>query len=71
MESQLISIIGLLIFATLIFFGIRYASGKWKVADHKKADYQQWTNTKGKKVKKSLIAISIVYGILILIQLLN
>ena len=71
MEPTLTSVIGILVFATIMYFGFKYANGKWKVSESKKTDYLNWTNKHGKNVKKGIIIISIIYGILMLIQLSN
>ncbi|MGS2727902.1 hypothetical protein ACU8DI_14930 [Psychroserpens sp. BH13MA-6] len=67
--SLLTSIIGIVVFATIIYLGFKYANGKWKVSESKKADYLNWTEKHGKKVKKVIITISIIYGISMLIQI--
>ena len=70
MEPSLwISIIGIIIFVIIMRFGFKYADGKWKVSESKKTDYLNWTNKHGKNVKKGITIISIIYGILMLIQL--
>jgi len=69
--SLLTSIIGIIIFTTIMYFGFKYANGKWKVSDSKKADYLNWTKTYGKNIKKGIIIISIIYGISMLIQISN
>ena len=72
METNLlISIIGILVFATIMYFGFKYANGKWKVSESKKTEYLNWTNNHGKKIKKGIIIISIIYGISMLIQISN
>ena len=65
------SVIGILVFATILYFGFKYANGKWKVSESKKSDYLNWTNKYGKNIKKGIIIISIIYGISMLIQLSN
>ena len=70
MEPNLLtSIIGIAIFATIMYFGFKYANGNWKVSESKKSDYLNWTNKHGKKVKKAIIIITIIYGISMLIQI--
>lgn len=72
MEPTLLtSVIGILMFATIMYFGFKYANGKWKVSNSKKTDYLNWTNKHGKKIKKGIIIISIIYGISMLIQISN
>jgi len=72
MESNILtSIIGIVAFATIMFFGFKYATGKWKVSESKKLDYLNWTNKYGKTMKKGIIIISIIYGISMLIQISN
>ena len=69
--SLLTSIIGIIIFAIIMYFGFKYANGKWKVSESKKSDYVNWTNKYGKIIKKGIIIISIIYGISMLIQISN
>lgn len=72
MEPGLLtSIIGIIIFSILMYFGFKYASGKWKVSESKKTDYLNWANKHGKTLKKGIIIISIIYGISMLIQISN
>ncbi|AFU69473.1 hypothetical protein P700755_002739 [Psychroflexus torquis ATCC 700755] len=67
----LTSIIGIVVFTIIIFFGFKYANGKWKISESKKTDYQKWTNKHGKTIRKGLVIISIIYGISMLIQISN
>ena len=70
MESSLLtSLIGILVFTILMYFGFKYANGNWKVSESKKSDYLDWTNKHGKTIKKVIIVISIIYGISMLIQI--
>jgi len=69
--SILTSIIGIIVFTTIMYFGFKYANGKWKVSDSKKSDYRNWTNAHGKTVKKSIIIVSIIYAIGMLIQIVS
>jgi hypothetical protein len=69
--SLLTSIIGIIAFTTIMYFGIKYANGKWKVSESKNSDYLNWSNTHGKKIKKGIIIISIIYGISMIIQISN
>jgi len=65
----LTSIIGIIIFSIIMFFGYKYANGKWNVSGQKKNDYLNWTITHGKRVKKGIIMLSIIYGVLMFIQI--
>jgi primase-polymerase (primpol)-like protein len=67
----LIFIIGIVAFTIIMFFGFKYANGKWKISESKKTDYQKWTNKYGKTIKKVIVIISIIYGISMLIQISN
>jgi hypothetical protein len=67
--TLLTSLIGILVFTVLMYFGFRYANGNWKVSESKKNEYLNWTNNYGKKIKKGIIIISIIYGISMLIQI--
>ena len=70
MESNILtSIIGIIAFATIMFFGFKYASGKWEVSESKKLDYLNWTNKYGKTIKTGIIIISIIYGLSMIIQI--
>jgi len=72
MEPSLFtSLIGILVFTTIMYFGFKYANGKWKVSESKKTDYLNWTNKHGETIKKGIIIISIIYGISMLIQITN
>ena len=69
--SLLTSIIGIVIFALIMYFGFKYADGKWKVSESKKNEYMNWSNKQGKTIKKGIIIISIIYGISMIIQISN
>jgi TRAP-type C4-dicarboxylate transport system permease small subunit len=69
--SLLTSLIGILVFTILMYFGFKYANGNWKVSESKKTEYSNWTNKHGKTIKKGIIIISIIYGISMLIQILS
>jgi TRAP-type C4-dicarboxylate transport system permease small subunit len=69
--SLLTSIIGIIFFSVIMYFGFKYADGKWKVSESKKAEYVNWSNKHGKTIKKSIIIISIIYGISMIIQISN
>ncbi|WP_124981484.1 hypothetical protein [Nonlabens xiamenensis] len=69
--SLLTSIIGITFFAVIIYLGFKYADGKWKVSESKKTKYVNWSNEHGKTIKKGIIIISIIYGILMIIQISN
>ena len=72
MESTLMtSFIGIFIFSILMIIAYRYANGKWKVAENKRENYKNWTEKPGKTVKKSILIISLIYGIFMLIQILS
>lgn len=71
MEPNLLtSVIGILVFSTIMYFGFTYANGKWRVSEPKKENYLNWVNKHGKTIKKSIIVISIIYGISMLMQVL-
>jgi TRAP-type C4-dicarboxylate transport system permease small subunit len=65
------SLIGILVFGIIMYFGFRYANGNWKVSESKKTEYLNWTNKYGKTIKKGIIIISIIYGISMMIQILS
>lgn len=67
--TSLASLIGIFVFTTLMVIAYRFADGKWKVAENKKDDYLNWINTSGRKVKRSILIISVIYGLFMLIQL--
>ncbi len=69
--STLTSIIGIIVFTIIMVFGYKYANGNWKVSESKKTDYVNWTNKHGKRIRKGIIIISMIYGILMLIQISN
>ena len=70
-SSFLTSIIGIAAFGMIMYFGYKYAGGKWKVSESKKTEYLNWTVKHGKTIRKGIIIISIIYGISMLIQILN
>lgn len=63
------SIIGIILFSTLMYFGFKYANGKWEVTESKKSEYLIWTNKNGSRIKIAIVTISVIYGILMLIQI--
>lgn len=65
------SFVGVIVYSTIMFFAYKYSSGNWQVTESKKADYQEWANKSGQKLKRPIIVISIIYGILMIIQLLS
>jgi TRAP-type C4-dicarboxylate transport system permease small subunit len=69
--SLLTSIIGIVFFALIMYFGFKYADGKWKVSESKKNEYVNWSNKHGNTIKKGIIIISIIYGISMIIQISN
>jgi len=72
MEATLLtSIIGITIFSTIMYFGYKYANGKWEVSESKKNDYLNWANKYSKTIKRGIIIISIIYGISMLTQISN
>lgn len=72
MEPTIItSLIGIAIFSTIMYSGFKYASGKWKVSESKNEAYLHWLSKHGKTIKKSIIIISILYGLGMTIQLLS
>lgn len=48
----------------------KYSSGKWKVGEEKQEDYDQWVNEYGKKIKRSLKIIVVLYTLGLLTTLL-
>jgi hypothetical protein len=66
-----ISIFGLAIYSILAVLAYRHSDGKWKVAEHKKPKYNYWVNNHGRRVKRSIFKISIIFGLGMLIQLLS
>lgn len=65
------SIIGIIFFVMIMYFGFKFADGKWKVSESKKSEYLNWVNKNGRIIKKGIITISIIYGISMLIQISN
>lgn len=72
MENNIyISIIGIIIFYALMALLYRYANGKWNVPENKKSNYQNWLDKYGKTLRKSLIILMVIYGISMLIQIID
>ena len=72
MEPTLItSVLGLIFFVVIMLFGFKYANGQWNVSESKKSEYQQWTKKHGKKTKKSLTVLCIIFGIAMLTQIVS
>jgi len=72
MQSKLIiSLFGICLFSLLMFFGYKYANGNWKVSENKKVEYENWSKMHGIRVKKSIVIISIIYGLIMLVQIYN
>jgi len=72
MEPNILtSIVGIFVFAAIMFFAYKYADGKWKVSESKKTGYLNWTSKHGKTIKKGIVVISIIYGISMAIQISN
>lgn len=69
--TVLTSIIGALVFAVFATFIYRYADGKWNVSSPNKNRYSEWAMKNGKIVKGVVIKISIIYGIVMLFQILS
>lgn len=66
----LTSILGIIVFSTIMYFGFKYANGNCNVSASKKEHYLRWVTKYGKTTKKSILIISIIYGISMLLQLL-
>jgi hypothetical protein len=58
-------------FSVIVVFGYRYASGKWNVAEERKADYVNWTESHGKTIRRAIVIVSLIYYSGMLLQLLN
>ena len=67
--TLLLSLIGILAFGVIMYCGFKYANGNWKVSESNKSEYLNWTNNYGKTIKKGILIISIIYGILMFIQI--
>lgn len=63
------SLIGLIAFSVVIFFAYRYASGNWNVYEPNKTAYENWTVKYGRKAKRSIILVAIIYYSLMLLQI--
>ena len=72
MEPTLLtSLIGIGVFVMIMYFGFKFANGKWNVPDAKRNDYLHWSNKHGKTIKRSIILISVIYGIGMLVQIIS
>ena len=66
------SILGIVAFSFIARYFYRYADGKANIQSaDKKEKYLQWQATHGVKVKKAIKALSIIYGLSMLFQLLS
>ena len=70
MEPINMAVINIVIaFTTIMFFGYRYADGKWNMTESNKWSYRNWTKKYGKTVKKGIIILSFLFGLGLLILL--
>ena len=69
--SLLTSLLGIIVFSILMTIGFRYANGTWNVAENKKNDYMTWVSNHGKTLKRSIVIISIIYGLSMLTQVIS
>lgn len=68
----LISIIFAIIFYSIMIYIYRYASGKHKIKNEANREkYNQWLNSYGKIIKKTVSILMIIYGIFFLVQLIS
>lgn len=64
MEPTTMATINIVIaFTSIMFFGYRYADGKWNVSESKKSSYRNWTKEHGKTIKRGIIILSCLFGI--------
>jgi len=72
MESTLAtSIMGAIAFTLVMYFAFKYVNGNWNVSESNRELYLEWVETKGSKIKKFLVLISIIYGVAMSIQIYN
>lgn len=68
----LFSILGVIVFSLTAGFFYRYADGKVNVQEgDKREKYLQWQATHGAGLKKAIKAIYILFGVLMLFQVLS
>lgn len=68
----LISIIGALIFYSIMIYIYRYASGKHKIKNETNREkYNQWLNSYGKILRNGVTMLMIIYGVFFLFQLIS
>lgn len=65
----MISFIGLTIFSIVLYLGIRYTGGKWKVSEQKKDKYETWVANRGVGIKKSIIRVAFIYYVFMMMQI--
>jgi len=63
------SLIGIAFFTILMSLGFRLTSGKWNFAESKRAEYENWVERYGKKIKRTLIFFCVLYYAGMLLQL--
>ena len=75
MDNQtllLSSILGIIAFSFIARYFYRYADGKANVQESdRKEKYLQWQATHGASAKKAIKALSILFGVLMLFQVLS
>ncbi|MGB0369643.1 MAG: hypothetical protein ACPGU4_05265 [Flavobacteriales bacterium] len=67
--SILTSVVGITAFTLVMYFGFRYVTGGWNVSDEKRTEYDNWASKHGKKIKRAIISICILYYTVMLLQL--
>jgi hypothetical protein len=66
------SIAGIIVFSIIARYFYHYADGKANVkGSDKKEKYLRWQATHGASLKKTIKLLSIIFGVLILIQILS
>ncbi|RNI30430.1 hypothetical protein EFB08_03955 [Rufibacter latericius] len=66
------SILGIVAFSLIARYFYRYADGKANVqGSDKKEKYLEWQETHGASLKKAIKVLSIIFGVLMLFQVLS
>lgn len=70
--SLISSILGIIAFSFIARYFYRYADGKANIKEsYKKEKYLEWQASHGTGLKKTIKALSIIFGVLMLFQVIS
>ena len=67
----IVSLAGSIIFYLIMIYSYRYANGKASVPAEKRNQYQVWVDKDGKKVKRSIGIMIIIYTVIMAYQIVG